>query len=157
MMKQIMKVGILAGVIAIAGYFTNIDAQSVSGSIGNGTVTRGTPARAMVVLNIPGGLHVNSNRPSGEYAIATTVRATSNGARIGSVSYPRGHNRKFEFSEQALNVYEGRVSFGFNVTVPAGFKGNSVPVRVVVKYQACTNQVCYPPKSKEVTLTTRVR
>ena len=157
MMKQILKFGILASVMAIAGHFTNIDAQSVSGSIGNGTVTRGTAARATVVLSVPGGLHVNSNRPSGEYAIATTVRATSNGARIGAVSYPRGHNRKFEFSEQTLNVYEGRVSFGFNVTVPAGFKGNSVPVRVVVKYQACTNQVCYPPKSKEVTLTARVK
>ena len=157
MMKKLMKVGILAGLIAISGYFTNTDAQSVSGSIGKGTVTRGTPSRATVVLSVPGGLHVNSNRPSGEYMIATTVRATSNGAKIGAVSYPPGHKRKFEFSEQALNVYEGRVSFGFNVTVPAGFKGNSVPVRVVVKYQACTNQVCYPPKSKEVTLTARVK
>lgn len=157
MMKQIMKVGILAAVIAIAGYFTNIDAQSVSGSIGNGTVTRGTATRATVVLSVPGDLHVNSNRPSGEYMIATTVRATASGAKIGAISYPRGHNRKFEFSEQTLNVYEGRVSFGFNVTVPAGYKGNSVPVRVVVKYQACTNQVCYPPKSKEVTLTARVK
>ena len=31
-----------------------------------------------------------------------------------------------------------------------------VSVRVAVKYQACTDEVCYPPKTKEVTLTARV-
>ena len=156
-MKQVMKVGFFAAAFVLTSYVTSINAQSVSGSIGNGTVTRGTAARATVVLSIPGGLHVNSNRPNGEYAVATTVRATSNGAKIGAVSYPRGRNRKFEFSDQTLNVYEGRTAFGFNVTVPAGFKGNSISVRVVVRYQACTNEVCYPPKSKEVTLTARVK
>ena len=157
MMKQLIRVGFLAAAFVLTSYVTSINAQSVSGSIGNGTVTRGTAARATVVLSIPGGLHVNSNRPNGEYAVATTVRATSNGAKIGAVSYPRGRNRKFEFSDQTLNVYEGRTAFGFNVTVPAGFKGNSISVRVVVRYQACTNEVCYPPKSKEVTLTARVK
>ena len=131
--------------------------QSVSGSIGNGTVAKGVASRATVVLNIPGGLHVNSNRPNGEYQIPTTVRASSRGAKIGSVTYPRGRNRKFSFSETALNVYEGRATFSFNVTVPANFKGSSISVRVAVKYQACTNEVCYPPKTKDITLSAKVR
>ncbi len=132
-------------------------AQTVTGSIANGTVAKGVAARATVVLSIPGGLHVNSNRPNGEYQIPTTVQASSAGARIGSVSYPRGRNRKFSFSETPINVYEGRASFGFNVTVPATFKGSSVSVRVRVRYQACTNEVCYPPKTKEITLSAKVR
>lgn len=131
-------------------------AQTVTGSIANGSVNRGVAARATVVLNIPGGLHVNSNRPNVEYQIPTTVQASASGVRIGSVSYPRGRNRKFSFSETPINVYEGRVSFSFNVTVPAAFKGSTVAVRVRVKYQACTNEVCYPPKTKEITLTARV-
>jgi hypothetical protein len=109
------------------------------------------------VLSIPGGLHVNSNRPASEYAIATTLRASARGARIGAVSYPRGHNRKFSFSDNPINVYEGRAIFGFNVTVPAAYRGETVAVNVTVRYQACTNEVCYPPKSKQITLTARVR
>lgn len=142
---------------AAAAVFAQTKAQSVSGSIAGGAVTRGKSARATVVLSIPGGLHVNSNRPNSEYAVATVVRATSPGAKIGPISYPRGKNRKFAFSENTINVYDGRTSFGFNVTVPATFRGDRISVRVTVKYQACTDEVCYSPKSKEVTLTAKVK
>jgi hypothetical protein len=143
--------------IAVSGYFAGVNAQSVSGSIGKGTVTRGSAARATVVLSLPGGLHANSNRPGSEYAIPTTIRASASGAKIGAVSYPRGRNRKFQFSENTINVYEGRTAFNFNVTVPANYRGNSIRVNAIVRYQACTNEVCYPPTSKSVTLTARVQ
>ena len=134
----------------------NVSAQSVSGSIGNGTAARGKATKATVFLSIPGGLHANSNRPGSEYAIPTTVRASGRGVTVGGISYPRGKNRKFSFSENTINVYEGRVPMTFNVTVPAGYKGDTIRVNVSVKYQACNDEVCYPPKTKEVTLTARV-
>jgi hypothetical protein len=146
----------LAAIIVVAGYFSPLTAQTVTGSIAGGGVTRGKAARATVVLSIPGGLHVNSSRPDSEYAIATTLRASARGARIGAVSYPRGHNRKFSFSDNPINVYEGRAAFGFNVTVPSTYRGETIAVNVTVRYQACTNEVCYPPKSKQITLTARV-
>lgn len=155
MLKTVFRSLFLSAVIAAFGVIVN--AQSVSGSIKGGTVTRGKPARATVVLSIPGGLHVNSSRPGSEYAIPTRVTASAKGAKIGPVTYPRGHNRKFEFSENSINVYEGRNSFSFNVTVPENYKGTTVAVNVVVKYQACTNEVCYPPTSKRVTLRARVQ
>ena len=135
----------------------NLHAQTVSGSIGNGTAKRGEAARGTIVLDIPGGLHVNSNRPNSEFAIPTSVRITAAGAKVGAVGYPRGKNRRFQFSEDTINVYEGRTAFNFNVTVPASFKGDTLRVRAVVRYQACTDEVCYPPKNKEITLTARVR
>jgi DsbC/DsbD-like thiol-disulfide interchange protein len=132
------------------------DGQSVSGSIGNGTVAKGQTARGTVLMTIPGGLHVNSNRPSSEYAIPTVVTVRGSGVRLGRVTYPRGRNRKFQFSENAINVYEGRVSFPFTITVPANFRGKRVRVTASVKYQACTDEVCYPPKTKNIVLTARV-
>ena len=132
------------------------NAQSISGSIGNGTVSRGKAARGTVLMTIPGGLHVNSSRPSSEYAIPTVVSVRGNGVRVSRVTYPRGRNRKFQFSENLINVYEGRVSFPFTVTVPENFRGNTVRVTATVKYQACTDEVCYPPKTKTVVLTARV-
>ena len=138
-------------------FITAASAQTVSGSIGNGTVSKGSAAKGSIVLSIPGGLHVNSNRPSSQYAIPTTVRVSGTGVRVSGVTFPRGKNRKFQFSEDTINVYEGTVRFPFTVNVPAGFKGNVVRIRAVVKYQACTDEVCYPPRSKEITLTARVR
>lgn len=157
MLKTVYRIGFLAAAIVVAGYFSGVNAQSVSGSIAGGSVTRGSTARATVVLSLPAGLHANSNRPGSEYQIPTTVRATSSaGVTMGAVSYPRGRNRKFGFSDQMINVYEGRTSFGFNVKVPSTFRGRVITVNVAVKYQACTNEVCYSPKTKNVKLTAKV-
>lgn len=150
-MKKIIFTGLF---LALAFVFAaEANAQSVSGSIG--TLKRGSTVKGTVTLTIPGGLHVNSNRPGSEYAVPTTVSVTSPGIRV-SVTYPRGKNRKFSFSEDTINVYDGRTTFGFSVTVPANFKGKTATFRVTVRYQACTDEVCYAPKTKVITLTAKV-
>lgn len=130
---------------------------NVSGSITGGNVAKAKTARGSVVLRIPDGLHVNSSRPGNKYQIPTTVRLSVAGARVVGPTYPRGINRKFSFSDTVINVYEGTVRVPFTVTVPAGFRGNTVSVRAVVRYQACTDEVCYAPRSTEITMTARVR
>ena len=155
-MKKYLFIGLFLAMTFI--FVGDLNAQTVSGSIGNGTVSRGKTTRASVVLDIPGGLHVNSRYPRSEYAIPTIVSVSSSGGvKLGGVSYPRGKNRKFSFSDEVINVYEGRVTFTFNVTVPKNYKGSTVKVNAKVRYQACTDEVCYPPKTKSVTLTARVR
>jgi hypothetical protein len=153
MKKNLFGAGLF--LIFLAASLSETSAQTFSGSIG--AVKRGGAARGTIVMNIPGGLHVNSSRPNSEYAIPTAIKVSAPGAKVGSVMYPRGKNRKFEFSDDTLNVYEGRSVFNFNISVPGNFKGNVMKVRAVVRYQACTNEVCYPPKSKEITLTAKVR
>ena len=147
----------LISIVALFAIASAAGAQSISGSINGGAVSRGSTSRGVVTMSIPGGLHVNSNRPSSQYAIATTVKLSGSGLRSSSVSYPRGHLRKFEFSETPINVYEGIVRFPFTVSVPARFSGDTLRLRAVVHYQACTNEVCYPPKDKEITMTAKVR
>lgn len=153
-MKKITLIGLFFIVSIFFAAETSAQTVPVIGNLG--TVKRGGTETGQIVMSIPGGLHVNSNRPNSEYAIPTTVRLSGAGLRLGAVVYPRGKNRKFEFSESTINVYEGRVTFTFKVTVPANFKGNTIRVRAVVRYQACTDEVCYPPKTKTITLTARV-
>jgi DsbC/DsbD-like thiol-disulfide interchange protein len=142
-------------VLLFAVFAVAVSAQNITGSIA-GPITKGKAAHGSVTISIPAGLHVNSNRPSSQYAIATTVKLNASGIKLGAVSYPRGTNRKFEFTETPINVYEGTVKFPFTVTVPANFAGDTVHIRATVKYQACTNEVCYPPKSKEITITAKI-
>lgn len=153
-MKKLLY-GLLTAFVLTAGAAAAANAQTVSGSIG--TVARGGSAKGSVLLSIPDGLHTNSSRPSEENLIPTTLSVSAKGAKISGISYPRGKNKKFSFSENTLNVYEGQAAFRFNLTVPANFKGNVVKVRAVVRYQACTDEVCYAPKSKEITLTAKVQ
>ncbi|MEP6922981.1 MAG: protein-disulfide reductase DsbD domain-containing protein [Pyrinomonadaceae bacterium] len=129
----------------------------LSGSIGNGKLQKGKTATATIVMDIPGGLHVNTNRPGNQYSIPLKIRVTGAGLKLGAVSYPRGTTKKFSFSEDTLNVYEGRTTFRFPVTIPANFKGNAAKISVVASYQSCTDEVCYRPRSGEVTLSAAVK
>ncbi len=158
MLTNLVRTISVAAILLVVGGFSAVGAQTVTGSIGKGEVTRGKKARATVILDIPHDLHTNSNDPGSEYAIPTTVKvAPVSGVKIGTIVYPRGMNKKFEFSEKALNVYEGRIVFSFDVTVSRGYQKPTVEIEATVRYQACTNEVCYPPKSKPVKLTAKVK
>ncbi|MEZ5422870.1 MAG: protein-disulfide reductase DsbD N-terminal domain-containing protein [Pyrinomonadaceae bacterium] len=152
------KVLYLASLVFVLGIFGSaVHAQEVSASVPNGTLKRGRSVQVTVTLDIPHGLHVNSHRPKGEYLIATVVTPTGGGLRFGAVRYPAGRDKVFGFSRNALNVYEGRVTFSFPVTVPKNFDKDRAHFRVAVRYQACTDEVCYSPKTKRLNLAARVR
>lgn len=133
-----------------------VQSQTLSGFIGNGSIKRGATAIGVLILEIPEGLHVNANRPQNRYAVPTVVRLSSRQAILGKVSYPKGKTKRFSFNEEPMRVYEGRVKFTFPVRVSSNFRGKNISVRAVVRYQACDNEVCFPPREKEITLTAEV-
>jgi DsbC/DsbD-like thiol-disulfide interchange protein len=118
---------------------------------------QGSTFQAAIVFDIPEGMHVNSNRPLGKYAIATTVKvAPENGLKVTPVVYPAGKVRTFRFGqgtpEEKLAVYEGRAVARFNVTVPANSQLGVAHVRASVRFQACNDEVCFPPATRELDL-----
>jgi DsbC/DsbD-like thiol-disulfide interchange protein len=150
-----LKIFCLA-IIAVFVIHYSITAQTVSGSISKGVVKRGVTTRGSIVLSLPSELHVNSNRPGSEYLIPTEIKLSGRGVKVSRVVYPRGRDRKFQFTRKLLNVYEGRTVFPFSVTVPRKFRGKTITVRANVEFQACTEEVCYPPRKEVVTMTARV-
>jgi DsbC/DsbD-like thiol-disulfide interchange protein len=117
---------------------------------------QGTTFQAAIVMGIPRGLHVNSNRPLGKYAIPTTVKVDApRGLKVTPVNYPRGAVRTFRFGGAAaerLAVYEGSAIMRFNVTVPAGYELGVARIRVNVQFQSCSDEVCFPPTRRELVL-----
>ena len=150
------KILLTAAFFAIGLFFVNeTSAQTITGSLNQ--ASKGRIARGYIVLKIPKGLHVNSYRPKSEYAIPTRVSVSASGAKAYGVTYPPGTMRKFSFSDEPISVYEGRAVFGFKVLIPKGFKGNYVNVKASVRSQACTDEVCYAPKTKTINIRARVR
>ena len=125
-----------------------------TGLFSSNKARRGGTLQAAVILEIPEGLHINSNRPTGEFMIPTVVKVTApRGVRVGAVRYPRANVRKFDFSpDEPLSVFEGFPAVLFDVTVPAAFKDDELELRAEVTYQMCSNFVCYPPATREVKL-----
>lgn len=148
---------LLAFIVLSGGlYSTTANAQpniSINGSLSPGKIARGRTARATVVIEIPHGYHVHSNRPLEKFLIATQLKVEApKGLRIGQVSYPRALLRSLKFSRNKVAVYEGRVTMRFSVEVPRNFATGSTEIKAKVRYQSCDDEVCFPPQTKEVKL-----
>ena len=145
---------LFALILLAAGIFSaTASAQpniTINGSVAPGKIARGRTARVTVVMNIPRGYHVHSNKPLEKFLIATQLQVeASNGVRVGPVSYPRALLRQLKFSKNRVAVYEGRVTMRFNVTVPPNFSGGNAEIKAKVRYQSCDDEVCFPPQTKE--------
>ena len=126
--------------IGVNGFFSADKAQ------------RGRSIQAAVVLDIPHGFHVNSNRAA-KFSIPTVVKVDApKGLRVGAVVYPRAVVRRLSFSKEALSLYEGRAVMRFNISVPANFETGLTELRAKVTYQSCNDEVCFPPTTREVKL-----
>ena len=112
---------------------------------------KGRTIRGTVVMDIPSGLHVQSNKPLDKFLIPTKLELeTPNGMKVGPISYPRAVMRNLKFSKGAVAVYEGRATLRFNVTVPANYNGGSGEIKGKLRFQACTDESCFAPITREV-------
>ncbi len=131
---------------------------SVNGYVSGNSVRRGRSARAVVVMEIPAGFHVNSNRPLERFLIPTQLQIEAPaGVKVSAVSYPRALLRRLKFSKNQVAVYEGRATMRFNVTVPASFGSDSTELKARLKYQSCNDEVCFPPQTREISIPVKVR
>jgi hypothetical protein len=61
---------------------------NISGSLAPDKVKKGRVVRASVVMDIPAGLHVQSNKPLDKFLIATKLDVeTPSGMKVGPISY----------------------------------------------------------------------
>ena len=124
---------------------------SVSGSVAPDKVKKGRVVRASVVMDIPSGLHVQSSKPLDKFLVATKLDVeTPAGMKVGPISYPRALMRKLKFSKGMVAVYEGKSIVRFNVTVPANYSGGSGEIKGKLRFQACNDESCFPPVTREV-------
>ena len=124
---------------------------NVSGSLAPDKIKKGRVVRGTVTIDIPSGLHVQSNRPLDKYLVATKLDLeTPSGMKAGPVSYPRAMMRNLKFSKQAVAVFEGRAVLRFNVTVPPNYNGSSGEIKGKLRFQACNDDSCFPPQTREV-------
>lgn len=100
----------------------------------------GEDVEGVVVATIESGWHVNSNKPTEDFAIPTVLELE--GATLVSAAYPNHVMRAFEFTGgKELAVYEGKFQIPFKAKLPAA----ATSFRAILKYQACSDRVCLAP------------
>ncbi|HTZ98387.1 MAG TPA: protein-disulfide reductase DsbD N-terminal domain-containing protein [Terriglobales bacterium] len=104
------------------------------------------------------GFHINSNKPSAEYMIPTVLRLDPpTDITVGKINYPAGEEMSFPFApNEKLSVYSGRFTVGVTVRPLSGVLPGKYEFRGQMRYQACDNAACYPPKQLPVQFEVKV-
>ena len=114
---------------------------------------RNATVQAKIPITVMGGFHVNSNKPSEEYLIPLKLTWTSAGAlQPGAVVYPKPSLEKYEFAEKPLSVLTGSFDLLATFKVAADAAAGPGAASGKLRYQACNNRACFPPKTVDVTI-----
>jgi len=115
-------------------------------------LTAGSSTRFAVVLEVENGWHINANPAGPDFAIPTTVKVKAeHGTEAGEIDFPKGHALDIAGLDEPFQVYEGRVVLFGSLKVPAEAARRTEEVTVEVKFQACNDQQCLPPKTAKLT------
>lgn len=122
------------------------------------TIARGSHGNVPLDFRVVRGFHINSNTPHSEFLIPTALKFdTPTDIVLGKISYPAGRDMSFPFApDEKLNVYSG----DFRIVLSVRPLHTVVPGKYAfhgqLKYQACDNAQCYPPKQLPVNFEVKV-
>ncbi len=112
----------------------------------------GSSFQVAVIATLEEGWHVNAHQPSLEYLIPTQLDLEPiEGLTFGEILYPESVRLKFQFAQEELDVYEGRVIMRLPVTISGDASGEP-SIRGSFRYQACNDEICLAPTRKDVAI-----
>lgn len=107
-------------------------------------------------LQLANGYHVNSNTPSDPYFIPLTLKWDEGALRVKAVKFPAPFNEKFAFSDKPLSVFKEDFKVITTLEVPANTAAGEVVLSGKLRYQACSDKACLPPRTITVSATVQV-
>jgi hypothetical protein len=116
------------------------------------SIKRNSAGTAVLSLSLKPGYHLNSNEPSEAYLIPLRLTWENTLLKTQKVEFPKPAMQKFDFSEKPLSVYAG--DFQISTVFEAAPNTSPGPNIVIgkLRYQACSDTMCLPPKTVEVRL-----
>jgi Thiol:disulfide interchange protein DsbD, N-terminal len=122
------------------------------------TVSTGKPAKVEMKFRVADGYHINSNKPGSELLIATALKFdVPTDIGIGKVTYPPGKDLTLSIApDQPLNVYTGEFVITALVSATRTATPGNYKVHGGLKYQACNDRACFPPREAPVEFDVKV-
>ena len=109
------------------------------------SVPAGKPSPVALHFRIREGLHINSHTPPADYLIPTVLSIPeASGVKLASASYPAGAEFTLPVDPKTkLNVYSGDFAIQAKIVASPG----DHLVEAKLRYQACDQNACLPPKT----------
>ena len=103
-----------------------------------------------LMVRIRAGYHINSHTPFEDYLIPTKLTWQAAPLSLKKTEYPDGEIVAYEFSEQPLSVYSDKIVIKSTFRTPEKIPAGLTEIPGKLRYQACTDKACLPPRTIEV-------
>jgi hypothetical protein len=121
------------------------------------TAKRGGAVEAKLAVSLQPGYHVNSNTPSEAYLIPLRLTWGAGPLENTAVTFPKPTMETYEFSKKPLSVFTGNFEIVSKFKVAESAKIGPALATGKLRYQACNDKACFPPKTIDVQLPVSVQ
>jgi thiol:disulfide interchange protein DsbD len=149
---------------ALAGLAPRVHAQlkamkvDVTPAVAEGQVFRaGGKGTVTLRVQLPETVHVQSDKPLDKSLIPTalTIEPPA-GLRVEKIVYPVASKLKQEGQAQPLAVFGHDFTITVHLAVAAGTAAGELSLPARLRYQACDEFMCYPPKNVDTKWAIRI-
>ncbi|HEU5022840.1 MAG TPA: protein-disulfide reductase DsbD domain-containing protein [Bryobacteraceae bacterium] len=120
-------------------------------------VKRGAPATITLKVSLPAGFHANSNKPTDPNLIPLSLKWTAGPLQSAAITYPKPQLEEYGFTGgKKISVVTGNFDVVTKFKVPAGAASGLAAETGTLRYQACNDRMCFPPKNVKVNVTVNV-
>jgi thiol:disulfide interchange protein len=120
-------------------------------------VHAGTTIRAALQVSLPEGLHVQSNHPRDPTLIPTVLSINAPvGVSPVELVFPAPIDLKQAGVDQPLAVFEREFAIGVRLNLAKTIRTGALVVPARLRYQACNDTTCFPPRYVDVQWNFRV-
>jgi len=120
-------------------------------------VKRGAPATVTLKVSLPAGFHANSNTPTEPNLVPLILKWTAGPLQEGVIAYPKPLLETYAFTAgKPISVVAGAFDLVTKFKVPATAATGPAAQTGTLRYQACNDRMCFPPKTVPVNVTVSV-
>jgi Disulphide bond corrector protein DsbC len=120
-------------------------------------IKRGATAAVKVTATLNEGFHLNSHTPPEDYLIPLSLKWAPGSVEAADVVYPPAQPLKVPFDPKPLSVLTGKFEITTKFKTAAGAAVGPSTITGKLRYQACNDKACFPPKTLEVKLPVEVQ
>ena len=117
------------------------------------TIQRGATADFSLKAELQPGFHVNSNMPGDDYLIPIRLTWNKEPLEAEQVTYPKAQMEKLSFSQNPISVFTGKFEIGTHFKAPQSAMPGMAFMNGKLRYQACNDKECLPPRTVDVRVT----
>jgi hypothetical protein len=118
---------------------------------------RNTVQSLDLTVQVKSGFHVNSTTPDDEYLIPLRLTFNEGPLQVADIMFPKPKMQTFQFATKPMSVYEGDIRTTAKLKIPANAPAGVQTLIGKLRYQACNDRMCLPPRTLEIKVPVEIR